>query len=216
MGIARERAYLLACRALESGLIPKPRAAVKADGSTRAGRNCACRTLRGVLFDEDMRTLIRFPPDMEDETYFVPDSVETISDRAFEKSNIRRVVLPKRLRRIGDYAFYYSKVESADLPESLEHMGERAFSCSNIKEVRIPPKVTSIPEGAFDNSGLRSVIFSGPVERIGAIAFCHCDLEDVAIPDTVKIIEPLAFCECFRLRSIALPPLLRIVSHRAF
>jgi lactocepin len=40
-------------------------------------------SLRGVLFDKDRKTLIKFPPMMEEDVYYVPDTVETIADYAF-------------------------------------------------------------------------------------------------------------------------------------
>ncbi len=105
LGLSRDHAYSLAIKVLDSNLLRRPWTPVKPYSAAGARLSSAGRTLRGVLFDEDMRTLIRFPPDMEDEAYFVPDSVETIADRAFENSNIKRVVLPKRLRKIGSCAF---------------------------------------------------------------------------------------------------------------
>ena len=45
--------------------------------------NCDFTSLRGVLFDKDRKTLIKFPPMMEEDVYYVPDTVETIADYAF-------------------------------------------------------------------------------------------------------------------------------------
>ncbi len=70
-----------------------------------SSRNMHYTSLRGVLFDKDVKTLIKYPKMMEEDVYYVPDTVETIADYAFYQANISKVVLPKRLKRIGAAAF---------------------------------------------------------------------------------------------------------------
>jgi len=61
----------------------------------------------GVLFDKNQITLLQFPSGTSFTfTYIVPDSVQTISERAFAGCyNLNSVVIPESVYTIGDYAF---------------------------------------------------------------------------------------------------------------
>ena len=90
-----------------------------------------CSDEAGVLFDKDMTTLLYYPVARTAEEYTVPDSVNTISSRAFSPC------LP------------LSKVI---IPNSVESIGEEAFAqCANLTSVTIndtPPQ--SCSKTAFD------------------------------------------------------------------
>ncbi|MDR1069749.1 MAG: leucine-rich repeat domain-containing protein, partial [Gracilibacteraceae bacterium] len=49
----------------------------------------------GVRFTEDMKTLVKYPPDRRNTAYTIPPSVTSIGSSAFEDcENLTEIVLP--------------------------------------------------------------------------------------------------------------------------
>ena len=64
-----------------------------------------------VVFSTDKKELVRYSPEKTDESYVIPDHVETIRDGAFQGSeHLQRVTISKSIRRIGNRAFSDSPV----------------------------------------------------------------------------------------------------------
>ena len=61
----------------------------------------------GVLFNKDKTTLIQYPACKDDKTYSIPDSVTSISIKAFNNCwKLKEIIIPDRVESIGEYAFY--------------------------------------------------------------------------------------------------------------
>lgn len=61
----------------------------------------------GVLFDEDLETLILYPSGKTDSTYAIPASVTTINSNAFRNnSHLTSVYIPSTVLTINSYGFY--------------------------------------------------------------------------------------------------------------
>ena len=59
-----------------------------------------------VVFSTDKKELVRYSPEKTDETYVIPEFVETICDGAFQGSeHLKQVNISKNIRRIGNRAF---------------------------------------------------------------------------------------------------------------
>lgn len=78
-------------------------------------------------------------------------TVIAISDNAFAKKNISKVVLPDTVKSIGTSTFSNCMLlESINLPNGLEEIGESAFyGCDLLTRIAIPETVTAIGEKAF-------------------------------------------------------------------
>lgn len=64
-----------------------------------------------VVFSTDKKELVRYSPEKTDESYVIPDYVETIRDGAFQGSeHLSRVTISKSIRRIGNRAFSDSPI----------------------------------------------------------------------------------------------------------
>ncbi len=91
--------------------------------------NPAYRSVDGVLFSRDMKTLIQYPQRKAGSSYSVPDAVERIAPDAFA---------------------YCRGLESIALPGGLREIGSGAFEwCESLRTIRIPRGVRSIPMYAF-------------------------------------------------------------------
>ena len=59
-----------------------------------------------VVFSVDKKELVRYSPEKTDETYVIPEFVETICDDAFQGSeHLKQVTVSKNIRHIGSRAF---------------------------------------------------------------------------------------------------------------
>lgn len=118
----------------------------------------------GVIFTEDMKTLLFYPPsggiktekdtegnEFKSISYTIPEGVETIRTKAFYKCyDLRNVTLPQSLKNIEEKAFFRCNLQTITLPDGLEFIGKDAFAfCEQAKEVTIPASVKQIDEYAF-------------------------------------------------------------------
>ncbi|MBP5622905.1 MAG: leucine-rich repeat domain-containing protein [Thermoguttaceae bacterium] len=114
--------------------------------------NAYFRSIDGVLFTKDGKTLIKYPEGKDGENYSVPEGVQTLFDYAFGKCpSLKSVVLPESATTIGDRAFSECyALSSFAVPENVETIGGYAFAeCSSLTSIVIPEKVSSIGRAAF-------------------------------------------------------------------
>ena len=101
-------------------------------------------SLDGVLFDKDRKTLICYPMGKEDETYTVPNGVNTIDFKSFQLcENLHNVTISNTVTSIAEWAF---------------------GNCTGLTTVNIPKSVTSIGNFAFYNCKKLATITSYNVE----------------------------------------------------
>ena len=98
------------------------------------------KTVDGVLFSADGKTLLSFPGGRTDTHYDVPAGVETIGERAFANASLQTVSLPIGLREVGDYAFAgCTRLQAAALPLTVAAVGEDVFyECVSLELVSLP------------------------------------------------------------------------------
>ena len=86
------------------------------------------------------------------------------------------VELPNSLKTIDDYAFYKTQVNSVTFNNSLETIGAYAFAnCSYIQTISLPLSLKTIGESAFAScSKLTSLTLSENISAIGLNAFKNC------------------------------------------
>ena len=174
------------------------------------------RSIDGVLFTKDGRTLLAFPC-ARTGTYIIPEETKEIGKGAFQRAEIDKVVLHNDISVIDDNAFKDCKaLTSVQLPDNLRKLSSTAFEgCENIdhldcgkscrnyssinnvlytdenREIVAVPKSTAgeftIPEG---------------VMTLGGFAFSHCHITKVVIPETVCSIKWCCFYNCKELREV--------------
>lgn len=119
--------------------------------------NPAMKTVDGVLFSADGKTLLRYPPMKAGDHYDVPAGVEIIGDYAFDGcQNLRGVTLPMGVRHIGWAAFSECVLlESVVVPPTLREIQAYAFSdCVSLRNLRLPQGVQVVcdPEAIAERS----------------------------------------------------------------
>lgn len=124
-------------------------------------------------------------------------TVIAISDNAFAKKNISKVVLPDTVKSIGTSTFSNCMLlESINLPSGLEEIGALAFyGCDLLKRIAVPETVTAIGEKAFAYSWRYSP--NGEVQQVKKDNFPIIGYEGSAAETYAKDNE-LPFVECNR------------------
>ena len=128
--------------------------------------------------------------------FYCGEPVVRIGDRAFEKLNVRTVILPKTVGEIGSYAFYQSNIEEISFSEGLRVIKDNAFSeCGQLRTALLPKSLETIGNFAFELCNqLPEVILSEGLLEIGNAAFQGCwELKTLTVPESVRYLGEAAF-----------------------
>lgn len=105
--------------------------------------NAFYKSIDGVLYSKDEKTLVAYPKGRQDSSFSIPDFVEAIDESAFNysgyqyngRSPLTDVTFSKNLRSIGPNAFSGCAFTSVKLPASISIIFGKAFhECKNLKE----------------------------------------------------------------------------------
>ena len=167
------------------------------------------KSVDGVLFDRDVKTLIRYPPGRVDQTYSIPNSVTKIADNGFEYCrNIVNITIGDKVETIGDYGFYYcSSLSGVTIPDSVKTIGDHAFhGCFFLKTLENGANVVTMGDYAFSQcSKLETVAIGDHVKILGMSVFSSCKmLTNVRIGDSVETIGDYAFQFCDSLTNVTI------------
>ena len=143
------------------------------------------KEIDGIIYTEDMTELVVCSIDKE--SVVIPEGVTNIFDNAFDKCNMKTVVLPNSLKRIGGYAFSSCEnLESVSFGTGIEVINAYSFcNCGMLKQINIPCNIKVIESRAFSQTGLESVILNEGLEAIGSYAFDNTNLTEIVIPQSV-------------------------------
>ena len=163
------------------------------------------RTVDGILYSADMKTLILCPAGKTGEIT-IPDGVERIRKQAFFGSKINKVIFPDSLVRLQKEAFYgCENLKEIDFGNGIEQIGgdgsQDIFSGCAFEKLVFPPQVKEIGINAFYScSKLQEIIFEDGLKYIRGGAFKNCPkLTEITLPASIKELGPDAFlCEILR------------------
>ena len=150
----------------------------------------------------------------------ISGSGEIEEEAFYNRNDIKKVVIQKKLTSIGDYAFEGCRnLTSITIPDSVSSIGWSAFAyCSSLMSITIPDSVTSIGWYTFRGcSSLASITIPNGVSSIGEAVFDKCSsLTDITIPDSVTSIGYAVFWRCSSLTSITIPDSVTSIGDYAF
>jgi hypothetical protein len=154
------------------------------------------------------------------ESIVIPDTITTISDRAFSGcSSLTSVVIPASVTSIGTEVFLgcksltsiavdennenYKSVDGNLYSKDGKTLIQYAIGKKN-EEFVIPTGVTSIGENSFLGcTSLTRVTVPDSVTSIDGWAFYSCEnLRSITVTDSVRSIGYDAFCDCDSLESV--------------
>ncbi len=173
---------------------------------TVSSGNTVYKSIGGVLFSNDEKTLVCYPANKPG-AYVIPESVVTIGDRVFYNCfGLTDITIGANVESIGYGAFYNCEgLTEVIIPDSVTDLGDYAFAnCTNLADVTVSKNITNIGGYSFANCfSLESIEISDKVEVIEDYAFSNCYiLKSIKIGGGVTKIAPGAFYNCYELKNI--------------
>lgn len=169
------------------------------------------KSVDGVLFSKDGKTLIRYPQDKAATSYSVPSTVTTILSEAFASAhNLKTITIANSVAEIGQWAFdYCSSLENINVSSSNSYyksVNGVLFDKDGQVLIRYPQAKTAT-----------SYTVPTSVTTIADSSFLFCfNLNDVTIPDGVTNIDQYAFWNCENLKTVTIPASVRSIGYGAF
>lgn len=167
--------------------------------------------VNGVLYDNAVKTLIKYPEKKAGTSFSIPATVVSICENSFSKTtNLQTITTGAKTAYIGDNAFNSSSVTSLTFSAALKQIGDSAFyNCKSLKTVSFgTSSPDTIGEYAFAGTQLASMTVPDSVYRIGKNAFENClKLATLKINDTslLEKLDDSMISGCVALKAINIP-----------
>lgn len=179
------------------------------------------KSIDGVLFTADYKTLVRYPPKKNGTDYVVPNSVVNIGSYAFRNCEfLEHIILPDSLINIGESAFSRCKsLQDIILPDSITKICRDTFMlCQSLKKIKLPNSLTEIGNSAFMYcKALQEIDLPNTLSEIGSCIFSNCSsLRRINISVSLNYIPKYAFANCSKLKRITLPNSIKHIESGAF
>ena len=124
------------------------------------------------------------------ESVKIPESVTTISNKAFKGCNITELSHPLLTIKNGvaiennKVLYWTNQSSSITIPDGVKEIEYSAFyDNKTLSSVVIPPSVKEIGKEAFEGcSSLSSVVIPDSVRKIGGKAFLGCNIDELSHP----------------------------------
>ena len=108
------------------------------------------KSIDGVLFDKEGKTLIYYPKGRQESEYRVPEGVITIGPSAFSDCTIDEVILPDSVKVIAKEAFFGSQLKEIKMSANIERIEFWAFqNVVALREISIPSSIQYIDADTF-------------------------------------------------------------------
>lgn len=120
--------------------------------------NPTYKTVDGVLYSKDMKTILRYPPSKAGETFTLPETVNKVGLYA-TFANTKELLTISNFDQITEFDQYCASI----------------FDNSSITEITLNNKLTSLPYGMFKSSALRSITIPASVTKIANQVFSSCN-----------------------------------------
>ena len=174
----------------------------------------------GLLFTNDMNTLVGIDSSSNEFTGLVPYGPKEIADEAFAGTSVTSISLPDSVKELPDCLFEnITSLESVKLPVSLQVLPPYLFSgCTNLKKISLPSVVTEFPEGLFYGcSSLQEIPFRAGVQELPENFCAGCSsVKSVVLPPSIAKINSRAFADCKSLETVVLPAKMYEMADDAF
>ena len=152
--------------------------------------------------------------------------VTSINRKAFEKSNLKILMIPESVKEVGNSAFdKCDNLTTVYIPESVLYIGNAFSECKNLTTLYYNAKNCNTDIKSFDykNSlfswcgSLKTLNIGNKVEIIPECAFYKCwGLNSLDIPNSVKCIRENAFGDCWGLESVTIGNSVTDIDNYAF
>lgn len=195
--------------------------------------NPAYQTIDGNLYSKDGKVLIQYAIGKDDDSFAIPEGVETVTREAFASSWLERISVPASVEVLGDRVFgtctSLETIAVDEKNESYRAIGGDLYSYdgSVLLQYAIGKSSTSflsantvkrVAAGAFEGAkSLKEVTLSTSLTEIGEGAFRDCTaLAKVGLPASLVTIGEEVFRGCTSLKEITIPASVQTIGVGAF
>lgn len=142
-----------------------------------AEANTAYKSIDGILFTEDEKTLVAYPANKACEEYTIPASVTTIGEMAFTQcAAVDKVIVPDTVTTLAKFAFEYSQIKEVEIGNGVTEYSFKCFAYSRVEKMIIPDSVETISEHAFASTDyLNTLIIGSGVKNIDKDILTNAD-----------------------------------------
>ena len=141
-----------------------------------AEENTAYKSIDGILFTEDEKTLVMYPANKNCDKYTIPSSVTTIGKFAFEgNQGINTVIIPDTVTVMENDVFTDSYVSTVIVGNGIDTIPQTCFSYSRTDSIILSDSVKTINYAAFWSSRLETLIIGSGVESIDKDILSYTD-----------------------------------------
>jgi hypothetical protein len=116
------------------------------------------KSVDGVLFTKDGKTLMAYPTGKPQKTYTIPAGVQVIGKYTFYMAGMTSVIFSDSLATIEDGAFSDNQLTGITFPASLTTIGKDAFRGNQFTSVTLPASLASVGNYAFIQNPIMSVV----------------------------------------------------------
>ena len=108
--------------------------------------NKSFKSIDGVLFSYDGKTLIRYPDGRTDTSYVIPEGVTKIGYGAFSRSgSLKSITIPSTVTEIEGSAFENTAIETLAIPEGVtEFRDSCVLYCKSLTSISLPSTIEKI------------------------------------------------------------------------
>lgn len=178
-------------------------------------------TLDNAVVSKNMETLVMVSPGLGvDSIYTVPSGIRNLISGVFMEAPFKQVNLPESLQSIGERAFYKASIYSLTIPAGVTSIGEGfvaeapklkdiviAVGNNNfeIKETFFIDKKTNVLLALTTPFKGTDLVIPSGVSKVGAYIFNQAPtIVNVEIPSSVKELGEHAFSSCPMLETVKL------------
>ncbi len=160
----------------------------KLEEITVSDKNTAYKSVDGILYDKEMKTLIRVPYMKKCTKLVIPEGVETIGNNATRYVTLESIVIPSTVKTIDYMGLSFRGAKNLVIPGSVETLERDAiYWCEGLEKIEI--KKGKLKSLDFDDiqacRALKTVIIPENVEYIDR--FNDCDsLEEIIVSENNK------------------------------
>ncbi len=159
--------------------------------------NSVYKSIGGVLFTKDGKTLVRYPHDFSQKNYLIPEGTQSVGEYAFNGSSIQKLTLAASLTQFGYVEDCKNLTEFSVHAENSEFMsiGGALFNKTATTLLQYPQAKLGAPyKNDGDDKEYYSYHLPDGIEKINSWAFNSClRLNKIFLPSSLVEIAPYAF-----------------------
>lgn len=201
-----------------------------------AENNKELKSVDGILFSKDMKTIMCYPAGIPDTSYIIPEGIENIHYDCFNSNEyLTEVEMPDTVRRIEHGAFEVCRnLKDINISRNCGYMDQFVFSLTSVETVHIPASVRFMNSATLGSMYKLKTITVSAENNVyyveGGVLYAKLndgkclvkypsmkdDKTEYSIPDGIAVIEMNAIEYNRYLETVTLPDTITYIGHWNF